>query len=153
MTQPASISDFKAYFDRDFRFGEGVETVRDTDIQKGFDQTDVVFNTGLWVSDAESKIPYLNAAAHFLALNLQAAGGLEAAGKAWQGSNSHGGGIIQNKSVGQVSVAYALPQSLVDSPTLNQFMRTDYGQAYLQMLTPRLVGGGFAVEGWDDVTI
>ncbi len=151
MTQPADIADFKDQFDRDFVFGTGKETVRDTDITKAFNMADMVFNAALWTSDAEAMIAYLYASAHILVINIQDAGGL--GGGAGGGVDSYGGGIIQNKSVGQVSVAYQLPTSLVENPILTQFMRTGYGQQYLQMLTPRLVGGGYVVDGWNDVTV
>lgn len=146
MTQPASIADFKANFDRDFPFGEGMETVRDADITKALNMADMVFNVDLWTGTAEAKIAFLYAAAHFLVLNLQTSGGLSDQFQA--GVDSNGGGVILNKSVGQVSVAYQLPDRLANDQILYQLQRTGYGQQYLQLVTPRLVGAGYAVGGW-----
>jgi hypothetical protein len=146
MAQPAVVSDFKAQFDRDFTYGTSMETVRDADITRAFNMADMVFNESLWASTAEAKIAYLYASAHILVLNIQGTGGLGVK----SGVDSHGGGVILNKSVGQVSVAFQLPDSLANNPILYQFQRTGYGQQYLQLLTPRLVGAGFAVSGWRD---
>ena len=148
MTQPAVISDFKAQFNRDFPYGTGLDTVRDADITSAFNSADLIFNAALW-SDTEIKIAYLYVAAHVLWLNLQASGGLNLNGG--QGTEAFGGGTIQQKSVGQASVAYQLPQSMADNQLLNWFMESRYGRFYLQMLTPRLVGGGYTVAGWRDV--
>jgi hypothetical protein len=80
-----------------------------------------------------------------LALNIQTAGGLSELFQ--NGIDSNGGGVILNKSVGQVSVAYQLPDRLANDQILYQFQRTGYGQQYLQLVTPRLVGAGYAVGG------
>lgn len=148
MTQPAVIADFKAQFNRDFPYGTGLDTVRDADITSAFNSADLIFNAALW-SQTEVKIAYLYVAAHVLFLNLQASGGLNLNGG--QGAEAYGGGNIQQKSVGQVSVSYQLPPSLADNALLNQFMQSRYGQFYLQLLVPRLVGGGYVVGGWRDV--
>lgn len=149
MTQPAAIADFKSKFDRDFPFGPGKESVRDSDIQNAFDMADTDFNVAIWISTAESKLAYLYLAAHILALNIQNAGGLD--GGAGGGVDSASGGIIQSKSVGQVSVNYNVQDALNNDPILGPFMRTGYGQQYVQMARPRIVGGGYVVAGWCDV--
>lgn len=148
MSNPATVSDFKAQFDRDFVYGSGKETVRDTDIQRALNEAVSVFNNDLWSSD-EIKFVYLYASAHFLVQNIQMAGGLSSSSKGL-GINSRGGGITQSKSVGQVSVSYGIPESILSDRTLNQFMRTEYGLRYLQLLGPRLVGNAYAVNGFND---
>lgn len=149
MTFPATISEFKSEFDRDFIYGSGLSTVRDQDITRAMIQGNTLFNESLWSSDAETKMAFLLVTAHCLVLNVQMAGGLTSK-PSGQGINNKGGGIQSSKSVGQVSVNYAIPQSVVDSPILNQFMRTDYGQRYLQLVAPRLVGNMVLLPGLND---
>jgi len=149
MTFPANVADFKSEFDRDFIYGTGLSTVRDVDITRAMVQGNSLFNGNLWSSDDETKLAFLLVSAHCLVLNIQMAGGLQSK-PTGQGINNKGGGIQSSKSVGQVSVNYAIPQSVVESPVLNQFMRTDYGQRYLQMAAPRLVGNMVLLPGLTD---
>lgn len=149
MSFPASVADFKSEFDRDFLYGSGLSTVRDIDIERAMVQGNSLFNESLWSSDPETKLAFLLVSAHCLVLNIQMAGGLMSKNTG-QGINNKGGGIQASKSVGQVSVNYAIPQSVVDSPVLNQFMRTDYGQRYLNMAAPRLVGNMALFPGLND---
>ncbi len=46
-----------------------------------------------------------------------------------------------------MSVAYAIPEDVAKSPILGQYMRTDFGQKYLALLAPRLVGNVAIVSG------
>ncbi len=146
MSLPATVADFKARFVRDFRYGSGLETVRDADIQSALNEARSVFNPSLWTTD-ETIPAYLYASAHFLVLNLQMAGGL---GSSPKGANNHGGGATASKSVGQVSINYAIAERFQNDPILSQFLRTDYGQRYLQMASSRLVGPGSVVCGFND---
>lgn len=148
-TPPIDEDEFKAYFVRDFVYGATPDTVMDADITKALAQGMMVFNPAIWADDDEKKLAFQWVAAHFLVIDIQAAGGLSA-DNLGLGVESQGGGTIQSKGVGGVNVSLALPSSIVESPILNQFMRTDYGQKYLQMLTPRLVGNGAVVAGWND---
>jgi hypothetical protein len=147
-TAPSTVSDFKAYFDRDFPFGTGFDTVRDNDISKALSEATLVFNPALFNTD-EAKVAFLYASAHFLALNIQSAGGLIAVGPG-DGVNSQGDGFVSNKSVGSVSATIAFSDRIMQSPILSQFMRTNYGQKYLALVSARLVGAGSVVAGWDD---
>ncbi len=151
MPFPPSVSDFKAMFTREFAYGTSGLTVMDNDIQRSLNEAGIVFNPDLWStaqlgSTTEQNIAYLYVSAHFLALNVQGAGGLSAINRG-RGVKSAGGGSIQSKSVGAVSVTYAFPASIQDSPILGQFMRTDFGQKYLALITPRLVGNVQVVSG------
>lgn len=153
LTPPATVADFKAMFSRDFRYGAGLETVRDLDIQNALNAASPVFNPALFDvtpigivpnQTSEAMMSYLNASAHFLATALQAVGGL---GKIGGGVNSQGEGNVSGKSVGGVSINFSWPSSIVDSPALFQFTKTAYGQAYLQVLMLKLVGNVSAVLG------
>ncbi len=84
--------------------------------------------------------------AHLLVLSLQNAGGLSAP-SSFQGAGSSGGGTIESKTVGSVSVTYAIPDRVKNSPILGQYMRTGYGQKYLQMLAPKIPGRRVVVVG------
>ncbi len=139
---PPTVADFEAYFDRGFPYGPGKESIRPSDVQRALDAVPPVFNATIW-TDTEATQAYLFAAAHFLVLDIQTAGGLGAS----EGLDSRGQGIIQQNSVGQVSVSYAIPEKIQNDPILNQFMQTGYGQRYLQMITPRLVGNMAVVSG------
>lgn len=149
MTFPATVSDFKSEFDRDFIYGAGLDTIRDKDITRAMTEGNILFNVRLWSSTDESKLAFLYLSAHCLVLSVQAAGGLTPK-PSGLGVTNRGAGITQSKSVGQVSINYAIPQSVVDDPVLNQFMRTDYGQRYLQLVAPRLVGNIALFPGFND---
>lgn len=152
LTPPAVPADFKLQFPRDFKYGTGLETVRDLDIQSALNFANSVFNPELFETVAlpggtsEAKIAYLYATAHFLVTALQAAGGLSAVSR-FQGPNSQGDGVITNKSVGGVSIGYQWPAMIVENPALYGLTKTSYGQSYLQMLMPRLVGNVSIVAG------
>lgn len=148
VSEPAwapTVDDFKDFFDRDFTFGFGLETVRDKDIAKAIAQVFPCFNQALW-DPTELDPPFLYAAAHFLVTNIQAAGGLSSKNRGL-GIKSRGSGTVASKSVGPVSVNYAIDDTLKNDPILSQFMKTNYGQQYLTILTPRLVAPGYVVSG------
>lgn len=149
-TPPIDATAFKAYFVRDFAYGSTPDVVMDADINKALDQGMMVFNPAIWSDTGEAALAFKWVAAHFLVIDIQAAGGLSA-DNLGLGVESQGGGTIQSKSVGGVSVSLSLPAAFTESPILNQFMRTDYGQKYLAMLAPRLVGNFSVVAGWNDL--
>lgn len=95
---------------------------------------------------SEAIIAYCLLSAHLLVLSLQNAGGLSAP-SSFQGPGSSGGGVVASKTVGSVSVTYALPDFVTKSPSLSQYMRTGYGQQYLQLLAPKLPGRRVVVVG------
>lgn len=151
MSFPPSVADFKAQFNREFVYGSSLATVQDNDIQRAINEAGISFNPGLWDSSplgstTEQTIVYLYVSAHFMTLNIQGAGGLSSVNRG-RGVKSSGGGTIQTKSVGSVSVGYVIPEDISGSPILGQFMRTDFGQKYLTLLWPRLVGNVGIVSG------
>lgn len=144
MAVPITKTDFKAYFDRDFSFGADANTVRDSDIDKALAEAAMVYNAALWGSSDEGKIAYEYLTAHCLVTALRNNGGL---GVQKKGTSSSGGGPISGKSAGPLSVNYALSGFVTESPALAQLMETGYGQKYLAMLEPRLIGNVVCVEG------
>lgn len=152
MVFPPAATDFKGLLVRDFNYGSGFDNVRDADINQALTEAAFLFNTDIWdtTPTGDGPIAYCYLAAHIMVLNIQAAGGLSALGsEAQQGVNSQGQSPIASKSVGAVSVNYALSE-VANSPILSQFMRTNYGQKYLALLMPRLVGAGTIVPGIDE---
>lgn len=141
----ATIAGFKTQFDRDFIYGKGKDAVRDTDIQRGLNEAAALFNAALWDSQ-ELPIAYYYATAHFMVLDIQAAGGLSSLPQGL-GTENRNTGVISSKSVGQLSLQYGIPQSLIENPVLGQFMETSYGRRYLQIMAPRLIAGAITVSG------
>jgi hypothetical protein len=137
MVAPNTVAEFKAYFDRDFTYGTAKSTVRDADITKALAQANALFNPGLWEAGTDLEIAFHLLSAHCLVTNLNAAGGINGVGR---GVNSTGSFAINSKGAGPLSVSYAIPQDMKDNPVLNQFLTTRYGQQYLEMLTPNLIG-------------
>ena len=153
LVPPASVAQFKARFIRDFVYGPGLDAVRDDDIQNALNSTVSVFNPRLFSTapigvapnvTSEAMLAYLNCSAHFLVTAIQGVGGL---GKKGNGLRSQGEGVYAGKSVGGVQASFVWPSVITDSPVLFQFVKTVYGQAYLQVLMTRLVGNVSVVLG------
>jgi hypothetical protein len=151
---PATVAQFKAQFGpRDFVYSSGTDGVMDSDIQKGLNMASSVFNPSLFDTSpvgsapnitSEALICYLNAAAHFMVLNIQAVGGLGVMG---QGVFSQGEGMITSKAAGGLNIMQSWPTVITDSPVLYALTKTAYGAQYLQVLMTRLVGNVGAVGG------
>jgi hypothetical protein len=149
MPYPPTVADFQGYFTIEFVYGDGKNTVQDAQIQRALNESQITFNPGLWdgvtvlgaATDGptEQEVAFLYLAAHFLARNIQAAGGL-AAVKTGRGINQAGGGTLQSVSAGNVSEAFAIPEFVREDPNLSPYMQTPFGQKYLTLLTPRLTG-------------
>ena len=145
VTPPATVADFKAQWIRGFEYTDGPDGVTDADIALGITMATSLWNQALWNSD-EAKTVFLLAAAHFVVVNIQAQGGLRkgppgAPGAVASAVDNTGGGIINNKTVDKVSIAYAGMEKWVEKfPTLADFLRTDFGFQYLALLKSRLVG-------------
>lgn len=148
VTPPVTVAQFKAQFARDFTFGDGRDAVMDSDVNRALLEAMVQYNPAIW-GDDPSSFAFMYLAAHYMVLNVQAAGGLRAKGRP-TGILSRGEGSTQSKSVGPVAVAFAVPERVASSPILNMYMQTAYGQKYLSLLAPRLVGNASAVAGPTD---
>lgn len=153
LNPPATVAQFEQMFSRDFVYGPGLDSVRPVDIQNALNSASSIFNPDLFDTTPIGAAPnftsealqaYLYNAAHWLVLSIQAVGGLNKKGG---GLNSQGEGVITSKSVGGVSVSYSWPSHVTDSPTLFSFTKTFYGNQYLLMLMPKLVGNVGVVAG------
>lgn len=153
LNPPATVAQFEQFFTRDFKYGPGIDSVRPVDIQNSLNTAASTYNPSLFSTAligippnqiSEAITAYLYCAAHYLVTSIQGVGGL---GKVGGGMNSQGEGIITSKGVGGVNVSFSWPQSVTNSPVLSQFSKTVYGNLYLQMLMPKLVGNVSAVIG------
>lgn len=110
--------------------------VLDTDIQNAIGEASMNFNEGLWGSDEEKKLAFGYLVAHYLCLDIQTA---------LQGLASNGNYPIQHKSVGSISVGFAIPAMYLQDAFVAYLNKTGFGQKYFSLLLPRLRGRGFAV--------
>lgn len=146
MAAPISVAEFKTKFARNFVFGSGLDSVRDADIQGAMDEALLLYNPSLF-STEDGKQAFYYAAAHFLVVNIQTAGGLSA-DVTDQGIKNRSNGVIVNKTVGQVSVTYEPPPDRIKKITaLLPFWETEYGKRYVMMLVPKLCGNVGVVDG------
>lgn len=155
MPFPPSVVDFKDFFVREFPYGDGQDFVRDADIVRGINEATIQFNPSLFDTStvvgignlSEGSIALLYLAAHIMVLNVQGAGGLSAEPRG-RGIRNVGEGVVVSKGIGQANVSYQIPPPNVsESPILLYFFRTDFGQRYMQILMPRLIGNVAVVSG------
>lgn len=146
MAYALTIAQFKARFVREFIYGSRPDQVVDADVTNGINQASMLFNENLWLNDIEKQTAFGFCAAHFLSLNIQSAGGLSSINKN-AGVTSASAGPVSSKTVGPVSLNYEWPERIKNDPILFGFTTTRFGTIYLQLLTPRLVGNVFVVEG------
>ena len=134
-----TIAEFKGYFVRDFPYGTDPATsILDSDITKAFGQTNLTINQGLFSSQEDYTTCYMWLCAHWLVVDLQAAG---------QGINSQFSWNATSKSVGSVSVSQTIPQRILDNPEFAYLTSTQYGAKYLMLILPYLTGQIFTVPG------
>lgn len=137
-----TISDFKTYFVRDFHYyisGDDDTAITDADLTKAMFEASVNFNEDLFEDADVLKVAYLYLSAHFLCVNLQTAA---------SGYNSVGYSPVSSRSVGGVSESYEIPEWLRKDPVLFSFNTTRYGQTYLSMVRPLLIGNTGIFQGW-----
>lgn len=135
---PVTIADFKAFFVRDFPYGNDEDHVMDSDITKALGTAGITFNEGLWSSQAQFNQAYLYLTAHFLVESIRASS---------SGLNSQNAGNTIAKSVGDVSESYEIPEKVKRNPFLAALYTTKYGALFVQMLAPRLVGNVLTLRG------
>lgn len=148
MTPPVGIPEFKARFQRNWPYTvDPAEGVTDGDITSALNDATLIFNPAMWEQGVELNTMFLELAAHFLVLNVQAAGGLGIQG----GLDSSGDlGVVTNKSVGSVSLTMEFAEALKNDPVFGPLMRTPYGARYASMAYPRTRGHMAVVAGFND---
>lgn len=147
MAWPPVVSDFKAMFRREFVYGTGFDSVQDEDITRAIGEANPNFNQALFDLLADQTTAFLYLVAHIMVVNIQTAGGLSAIPRG-RGVRNVGEGIVVSKGIGQASVSYQVPpERIASSPTLLYFYQTTFGQRYMQLVTPRLIGNMSVVAG------
>lgn len=144
-----TVDDFKTWFYRDFNYylplgkTEPVSDcykgyVTDQDINKAFIEAKMNFNAGLFDTDDNLKAVFLYLAAHYLCNDLQASD---------EGITSTGYFTVSSRSVGSVSESYDIPAWMKADSNLSFFTTTRYGQKYLSLIKPLLIGNVGVYEG------
>lgn len=146
---PATLNDFKKRFARDFKYGSGPDTVMDSDIANAMQDALLVFNPGLF-SVADGWLGFLYIVAHYVRINIEAAGGLALQNEGL-GTENQAEQVLSGAGISGVSKNYVEPPDWVKRiPILQQFWLTTYGQKYVAMVQPKLVGNVGAVMGPSD---
>lgn len=139
MYEHPTITEFKAYFTRDFPYGTDPETsILDSDINKAFGQTRININPNMFTSQESFTIGFLLLAAHYLVVDIRMSS---------QGINGQFAFMEQSKSVGSVSQSFAIPQKILENPYFAMIVKTNYGAKYLELVLPQLAGAIFPVHG------
>ncbi len=112
--------------------------ILDLDIQKAFDQANMNFNQDLFGEDVNIKIAFLYLSAYYLVIDI---------GAASSGLRGSGTFMLNAKSAGNVSSSYTIPERYIQDPFLSAFTKNPYGEKYLSLLLPRLVGRIRTVKG------
>lgn len=145
-TPPATKDDFKKRFARDFKYGQGMDTVMDADIDNAMVDAGAVFNPALF-NVADGWLGFLYVTAHYVRINIEAAGGLQALGEGL-GIENQAEQVLNSASVSGINKGYAdMPDWIKRIPLLQQLWLTTYGQKYCAMVQPKLVGNVGVVAG------
>lgn len=148
--QDITVDDFKTWFSRDFQYRTPVgstdpkpgcpnDFVTDDDINKAFIEAQQVFNPGLFGTDEALRVAYYYLTAFYLVNDLQTS---------VQGVNSVPFFMVNNRSVGDVSEGYEIPEWVKKDPILSAFMLNRYGQKYVSIIKPLLIGNVRVSFGW-----
>jgi len=127
---------FKAKFDRgQFTYGNTLPAIRDPDITKVIAEASRVYNPDIYPDEttADEALTFLSA--HFLQETIDAADG-DGAAKWNQTSRSASG----------VSESVQIPEWM-NAPEIAMFATTYYGQRFLMLTRPHLIGAVFSVTG------
>jgi hypothetical protein len=143
-----TLDNFKSWFTRDFDYATPygmtgpiddcpkTERITDADLTKAYSEAEINFNPSLFSTDTQLKVTFLYLAAHYLANDRQAA--------TTQGAPYS---PVQSRSVGPVSESYVIPDWMKNDVVLGSFMTTRYGQKYLTLIKPLLIGNVVVYEG------
>lgn len=131
---PPTLADFKSRFDRDFAYSadqSDMTKVRDKDITTAFTNAAANFNENLFANQATYAEAFLLLTAHFLCKNILAS---------TQGLGGAGQWLTNTKAIGPLSEGFTIPDRIAKSPFLAALSKTAYGFAYLEQITPLLIG-------------
>lgn len=144
-----TVDDFKSLFVRDFEYAIPVgktesvfecqkDFIMDSDITRAFSEAKINFNESLFSTDDSLKLTFLYLAAHYMVNDLQTA---------QQGIGSGAVFPVNSRTVGSVSESYSIPEWMLKDPILGSFSTTRYGQKYISLIKPLLIGNVMVYEG------
>lgn len=150
-TPPLTLAAFKAaYGRRDFRFGDGADTVMDEDVTQAMVDAMTVYNPVLF-STEEAPILFGYLTAHFIRTNIQAVGGLRAVNEGL-GIENQGEQVLSSAGGAGVTASYVEPPARVKRNSFFlQLWGTTYGQKYVNLALSRTTGATSVVDGPIDV--
>jgi hypothetical protein len=126
-----NVDEFKDYFDRDFPYGSSIDYVRDQDVEKAIAKTILMINQALAPDQAFYTQIFLLLSAHNMVMSLRVSA---------QGVGSQPEWLRVGKSAGSVSESFQIPERFAQNPQLALLQRTGYGQEYLELILPNLIG-------------
>jgi hypothetical protein len=112
--------------------------ILDEDIEKAFQEAQIVFNQSLFGTDAQITLGYLYLAANYLVNDIRAS---------QSGLSGKGAFSVTSRSVGNVSESYGIPEAYLNNPVYQFYTQSPYGLKYLSLVLPQLVGNVGAVFG------
>lgn len=134
-----SVSDFKAYFNRDFPYGNSdLTTIQDADILKAQLQAFDTINSNLFPTQNLYTTGVQLLSACLMVQNLRSSSQGIAGKFEWQ---------VNSKNVAAVASSFSIPQRILDNPEFSIYASNTYGVQYLAMVIPLLTGQMFAVQG------
>ena len=110
----------------------------DSDIDRAFVEAYANFNENLFETEDLKKIAFYYLSAHYLCIDRRNADGS-------YGSNVSG--MMQSKTVGNVSASYVVPQRYLKNPYFAFLAQTGFGNKYLSYILPRSVARCMWVAG------
>lgn len=112
--------------------------VLDSDIERAFLEAYANFNENLFETEELKKIAFYYLTAHYLCIDKRNADGS-------YGANVSG--MLQSKTVGNVSASYVVPQRYLKNPYFAFLAQTGFGNKYLSYIIPRSVARCMWVAG------
>lgn len=132
---------FQAFFVRDFEFTTdpaNLELVSINDINRAMTDASDNFPSGLFSNNNVAINAFMYLAAFCMVRNIQ---------MATKGLASQGKFMISGNAVGGVSTSFSIPEQYMKDPFLSSLTGNQYGQRYLELILPYLVGNVSVARG------
>lgn len=136
-----SPADFELFFARDFKFTNdprNLDLVSVNDISRAMTDASDNFPPGLFSTNNVAINAFMYLTAFCLVRNVQ---------MAQKGLASQGKFMVNSNSVGGVSTGFTIPEQYMKDPFLASLTTNQYGQRYLELILPYLVGNVRVVQG------
>lgn len=139
--EPPTVSDFQAFFNRDFPYAPDANTpsldfVQPADITKAINEGLIDFNPSNYGSTAQITNIFMYLAAYNLVENLK---------NSMKGISAMTNFPVTGIGVGGVNESYQIPERYLKSPVLAPYTQNAYGMKYLSLVLPYLMGNVHAV--------